>query len=90
MRLHCGHRLGEMTASPCRIRISPNIEKNGFAAEAGIDPRLKQPAHLRTEGALRARLAGYVIFLRAQLPAPFRFRLNYLAIRGGIASLGKV
>ena len=84
------HRLGKRRPPGAGLEFLRRIEEDGFAAEAGIDPRLKQPAHLRTEGALSARFTSHVIFLRAQLPAPLSVRLDDLAVRGGIAILGEI
>jgi hypothetical protein len=51
-------------------------------ADAGIDSRFKQPAHLRTEGAFSTSLASYLIFLRGELLTPLRVRLDDFTIRG--------
>jgi len=45
-------------------------------AEAGIDSRLKQAAHLRTEGPFGACPAGYEILLIAQSLAPLGIRFD--------------
>ena len=82
--------LGERGPARPGLEFLRGVEQNGFAAEAGINTRLKQAAHPRTERPLGSRLAGHVIFLGAQLQTPFRVRLDDLAIRCGIAALGKI
>ena len=46
-----------------RLKFLRRIEKDGFAAKAGIDSRLKEAAHLRAKGALRSGLPGDMVFL---------------------------
>ena len=46
-----------------RLKFLRRIEKDGFAAKARIDSRLKEAAHLRTEGALRSGLPGDMVLL---------------------------
>jgi len=77
---------------PARMRFEflRRIEKDSFTAKAGIDSPLKEAAHFRAEGSLRACLPGYVVFLFAQLRAPFGVRLDDLAIRRGVADLRQI
>jgi hypothetical protein len=82
--------LGKGRPASTRLEFLGSVEEDGIAAEARIDPRLKETAHLRTEGALGSRFARDAIFLRAELLAPFRVRLDDLAVGGGIASFDKV
>ena len=46
-----------------RLKFLRRIEKDGFAAKAGIDSLLKEAAHLRAKGALRSGLPGDMVFL---------------------------
>src|SRR5262249_42909780 len=82
--------LGERRPARMRLEFLRRIEKDSFTAKAGIDSRLKEAAHFRAEGSLRACLPGYVVFLDAQLRAPFDVRLAYLAIRRGVAGLRQI
>src|SRR4051812_15995832 len=78
-------RLGKRGPARAGFKFLRRIEENGVAANARIDPGLKQAAHLRAECALRARLPGDVILLGAQLPAPFRLGLHDLVVRSRVA-----
>src|ERR1022692_517633 len=67
-------RLSEGRPTGARLELFRGVEENRLAAEARIDTRLKQSAHLRAERALGAGLAGHVIFFRAELQAPLSIR----------------
>jgi len=73
-----------------RFKFLRRIEKNGVAAQAGIDARLEEAAHFRAECALRSGLPGDMIFPVTKLFVPFGVRFNDLAIRRGIAVLSQI
>src|SRR5579862_6126118 len=56
-------RLSEGRPARARFEFLRRIEENSFAAEAGIDSRLEQAAHLGAEGTLRPRLPGDTVLL---------------------------
>src|ERR1700733_2692327 len=73
-------RLGEGRPACVRLEFLRCVEWDSFTAQAGINSRLKEAAHLRGEGSLRACLPGYIVFFIAQLSAPFSVCLDDLAI----------
>ena len=85
-----GCRLRKRGPACAGLEFLGGIEQDGVAAEAGINTRLEQAAHLRTERPLGPGLAGDVVLLRAQLLPPFGVRLFDSAIRRRVAVAGKV
>lgn len=59
------HRLSERRPAGTGLKFFRGVEENGIAAEARIDSRLEQTAHLGTEGAFGPGLPGDVVFLGA-------------------------
>jgi hypothetical protein len=64
------------------------VEQDRVAADAGIDSRLKQATHLRTESALGPGLPRDSVLFGAQLLTPFGICLFDSAIRCRIAIPG--
>jgi len=69
---------------PARMRFEflRRIEKDSFTAKSGIIPRSKRLHISELKARFRACLPGYVVFLFAQLRAPFGVRLGDLANSG--------
>src|SRR5215813_4241534 len=78
------HGLGERWPAGAGLEFLRGVEQNRVAAEAGIDSRFKQAAHLRAEGALGAGLTCDMVLLRAELLPPFGVRLNDFVVRGEV------
>ena len=85
-----GQGLGKRRPACTGLEFLGRIEEDGAATEARIDTRLEQAAHLGTEGTLGAGLAGDVVLLGGQLPAPFGICFFHAAIGIGVAVFGKV
>lgn len=89
IRDHVGlDRLRERRPPGAGFKLFVGVEKDRVAAQAGIDPRFEQAAHLRAERALRPSPAGHAIFFWAQLLPPFGVRFLNLVVWGGIAVFG--
>lgn len=82
-------RLCERRPPSTGFKLFGGVEKNRVAAQTGINPRLEQAAHLRTERALRPGPAGHAILLGTQLLAPFGVRFLNPVIRSRITVFGK-
>ena len=80
-------RLCERWPPRAGFELRRRIEQQRAAAFAFVSARFEQPAHLRTERHLRARLAGDAILIRRQLRTPFSGRLCDLVIGRRIAVL---
>lgn len=81
--------LRERGPASARLEFLCGIEEQSVAAKAGILSRPEQAAYVRAEGAPCPCVTGWAILLRPKPLAPLRIGLDHLAIRLGIAVLGK-
>ena len=80
-----GYRLSERRPTSAGIEFFRSAKQDGIATQAGIDSRLEEIAHGRTEGSLGAGLAGDLILFGAELLAPFGVTLRYFVIGRWVA-----